>query len=213
MNRAPAPPAALPVPVPAPVPRQRTEPQPGIPALVERARDGDAEAFGELYGIYADTVYRYIYRRVSHQQLAEDLCSETFLRALRRISSFAWQGRDIIAWFQTIARNLVIDHYRSAVRRTETPTDEFEHEQEAGDGGPEEAMLSALARSSLYEALGRLLPAQRQCVTLRLLDGRSVGETARIMGRTHGAITTLQFRSLRTLERVLREQDSLPSAG
>lgn len=186
--------------------------EPGIPTLVERARDGDAEAFGELYGLYADTVYRYIYRRVSHQQVAEDLCSETFLRALRRISSFAWQGRDIIAWLQTIARNLVIDHYKSAVRRTETPTDEFEDEQEVGGAGPEEAMLSALARTSLYEALDHLLPAQRQCVTLRLLDGRSVDETAHIMGRTRGAVTTLQCRSLRALERVLRAQDApIPS--
>ncbi|HEV2635942.1 MAG TPA: sigma-70 family RNA polymerase sigma factor [Actinocrinis sp.] len=182
-----------------------------IPALVARARSGDAEAFGEIYGLYADSVYRYIYRRVSHRQLAEDLCSETFLRALRRISSFAWQGRDIIAWLQTIARNLVIDHYKSAVRRAETPTDEFDDTEVCKDG-PEEALLTALAQRSLYDAMERLVPAQRQCVTLRLLDGHSVDETAHIMGRTRGAITTLQFRALRALERVLREQEGAPAA-
>lgn len=187
-------------------------PETDVPLLVARARDGDAEAFGELYGIYADTVFRYIYRRVSHHQLAEDLCSETFLRALRSISSFAWQGRDIIAWLLRIARNLVIDHYKSATRRTEAPTDEFA-EADASEVGPEEAVLSALARRSLYEALERLLPAQRQCVTLRLIDGRSVDETARIIGRTRGAVTTLQFRALRAMERTLREQERLVAAA
>ena len=185
-------------------------PSSDVPQLVSRARDGDTEAFGELYGIYADAVYRYIYRRVSHRQLAEDLCSETFARALRRISSFAWQGRDIVAWLLTIARNLVIDHYKSAARRTELPAGEFEN-IDVWEDGPEQAVLASLARRSLNEALDTLRPAQRQCVTLRLLDGRSVDETARIIGRTRGAVTTLQFRSLRALERVLREQEAVPA--
>ncbi len=78
--------------------------------LVERAQAGEAEAFGRLYDQYSDTVYRYIYYRVGGKATAEDLTSETFLRALRRISTFTWQGRDFGAWLVTIARNLVADH-------------------------------------------------------------------------------------------------------
>ncbi|NEE26189.1 RNA polymerase subunit sigma-24, partial [Streptomyces sp. SID7982] len=62
--------------------------------LVERAQAGEADAFGRLYDQYSDTVYRYIYYRVGGKATAEDLTSETFLRALRRISTFTWQGRD-----------------------------------------------------------------------------------------------------------------------
>src|SRR5687767_7373922 len=84
-----------------------------VSALVELAQRGDAEAFGMLYERYVDTVYRYVYVRVGSQQVAEDLTSETFLRALRRMDSFSWQGRDIAAWFITIARNLITDNAKS----------------------------------------------------------------------------------------------------
>ncbi|MGH3744552.1 MAG: sigma-70 family RNA polymerase sigma factor, partial [Mycobacteriales bacterium] len=90
--------------------------------LVARAQAGDAEAFGEIYDRYVDLIYRYIYYRVGSKQLAEDLTSETFLRALRRIGSFTWQGRDVGAWFVTIARNLVTDHYKSSRYRLEITT-------------------------------------------------------------------------------------------
>ncbi|MGH1552414.1 sigma factor [Streptomyces sp. L7] len=61
--------------------------------LVERAQAGEADAFGRLYDQYSDTVYRYIYYRVGGKATAEDLTSETFLRALRRIGTFTYQGR------------------------------------------------------------------------------------------------------------------------
>ena len=75
-----------------------------VVALVELAKGGDREAFGQLYDAYVDTVHRYLFVRVGQRALAEDLTSETFLRALRRIDSFTWQGKDIAAWFITIAR-------------------------------------------------------------------------------------------------------------
>src|SRR4051794_3775262 len=76
--------------------------------LVLRARSGETEAFGALYDHYVDLVYRYIYYRVGTHALAEDLTSETFLRALRRINMFTWQGKDFGAWLVTIARNLIL---------------------------------------------------------------------------------------------------------
>src|SRR5580765_2318173 len=90
--------------------------------LVERAQQGDGEAFGQLYDRYFDTVYRFIYFRVNDRTLAEDFTSETFLRALRRISTISYQGRDIGAWFITIARNIVLDHVKSARNRLEITT-------------------------------------------------------------------------------------------
>ncbi len=87
-----------------------------ISALVELAQNGDSEAFGQLYERYVDTVYRYVYVRVGNVHLAQDLTSETFLRALRRLDSFSWQGRDIVAWFITIARNLITDNDAIAVQ-------------------------------------------------------------------------------------------------
>src|SRR5215212_11691830 len=69
--------------------------------LVARAQAGDSDAFGMLYDRYVDVVYRYVYYRVNNQSLCEDVVSDTFLRALRRITSFTWQGRDFGAWLVT----------------------------------------------------------------------------------------------------------------
>ncbi|MFB7472347.1 ECF subfamily RNA polymerase sigma factor, BldN family [Kitasatospora sp. NPDC056184] len=189
--------------------RSRTTTGPGyetehnpIMELVERAQAGESEAFGRLYDHYADTVYRYIYYRVGSRATAEDLTSETFLRALRRIGTFTWQGRDFGAWLVTIARNLVADHFKSSRFRLEVTTGEMLDSNEC-ERSPEESVLESLSNAALLEAVRRLNPQQQECVTLRFLQGLSVAETARIMGKNEGAIKTLQYRAVRTLARLL----------
>ncbi|GAA2745177.1 ECF subfamily RNA polymerase sigma factor, BldN family [Kitasatospora cinereorecta] len=189
--------------------RSRTAPSPGfetehnpIVDLVERAQNGESEAFGRLYDHYSDTVYRYIYYRVGSRATAEDLTSETFLRALRRIGTFTWQGRDFGAWLVTIARNLVADHFKSSRFRLEVTTGEMLDSNEC-ERSPEESVLESLSNAALLEAVRRLNPQQQECVTLRFLQGLSVAETARIMGKNEGAIKTLQYRAVRTLARLL----------
>ena len=170
--------------------------------LVRLAQEGSADAFGELYRIYCDTVFRYIYYRVSTRALAEDLTSETFVRALRRITTFSWQGRDFGAWLVTIARNLVADHFKSSRHRMEVSTGEMLDSNEV-EASPEESVLEHLSNEALLEAVHRLNDQQRECVTLRFLQGLSVAETADIMGKNEGAIKTLQYRAVRTLARLL----------
>ncbi len=174
--------------------------------LVQRAQTGDAEAFGELYDRYVDQVYRYIVYRVPSSQLAEDLTSETFLRALRRISSFTWQGRDVGAWFVTIARNLIADHYKSSRYRLELTTDDVSDASNAPvQAGPEGEVLEAMQNKVLLEAVKQLNEEQQECIVLRFLQGLSVSETAQIMGKNDGAIKALQYRAIRTLGRLLPE--------
>ncbi|MFJ2744506.1 ECF subfamily RNA polymerase sigma factor, BldN family [Streptomyces sp. NPDC087440] len=170
--------------------------------LVERAQGGEADAFGRLYDQYSDTVYRYIYYRVGGKATAEDLTSETFLRALRRISTFTWQGRDFGAWLVTIARNLVADHFKSSRFRLEVTTGEMLDANEV-ERSPEDSVLESLSNAALLEAVRKLNPQQQECVTLRFLQGLSVAETARVMGKNEGAIKTLQYRAVRTLARLL----------
>ncbi|MFC4033143.1 ECF subfamily RNA polymerase sigma factor, BldN family [Streptomyces polygonati] len=172
--------------------------------LVERAQDGETEAFGRLYDHYSDTVYRYIYYRVGSKATAEDLTSETFLRALRRIGTFTWQGRDFGAWLVTIARNLVADHFKSSRFRLEVTTGEMLDANEV-ERSPEDSVLERLSNEALLTAVRKLNPQQQECVTLRFLQGLSVAETARVMGKNEGAIKTLQYRAVRTLARLLPE--------
>lgn len=176
-----------------------------VVALMARAQAGDAAAFGEIYDRYVDLVYRYVYYRVASQQLAEDLTSETFLRALRRIDSFSWQGRDLGAWFVTIARNLITDHYKSSRYKLEVTTADLlgTAGDTAGQSTPESEVLTALTNAALLGAVKGLKPEQQECVVLRFLQGLSVSETAQAMGKNEGAIKALQYRAVRSLGRLL----------
>jgi RNA polymerase sigma-70 factor, ECF subfamily len=173
-------------------------------ALLALAQQGDGEAFGQIYDAYVAQVYRYLYYRVGSQPLAEDLTSETFLRALRRIDSFSWQGRDICAWFITIARNLVTDHYKSSRFRLEVSTADM-LDADRADNGIEQEVLDNLDNEALLAAVRRLKPEQQECVVLRFLQGLSVAETAAVMGRSDGAVKQLQLRAVRALAKLVPE--------
>lgn len=177
-------------------------------ALVERAQAGEAAAFGLIYDRYVDTVFRFVYFRVGNRQLAEDLTSDTFLRALKRISSFTWQGRDLGAWLVTIARNLVADHFKSGRYRLEVTTGDVldaDREDRGPEGSPESAVVDHITNVALLTAVKQLNPEQQECIVLRFLQGFSVAETAQTMGKNEGAIKALQYRAVRALARLLPE--------
>jgi RNA polymerase sigma-70 factor, ECF subfamily len=171
-------------------------------ALVQAAQLGDTSAFGQLYDRYVDSVFRYVLFRVGDRTLAEDVTSETFLRAFRRISSISYQGRDVGAWFVTIARNLVLDHVKSSRFRLEVATADPDDGQRI-DTGPEHQVLTELTHVELLRCVRLLGDDQRECIVLRFLQGLSVSETASVMGRNEGAIKALQHRAVRRLAQLL----------
>jgi RNA polymerase sigma-70 factor (ECF subfamily) len=175
--------------------------------LVDRAKAGDTDAFAQLYDRYLDTIYRYVYYRVGSRQLAEDLTSETFLRALRSMGTFTWQGRDFGAWLVTIARNLVADHFKSSRFRLEVTIADMVATEGATESAesPEGVVIRSLTNAALLAAVKRLNPQQQECLVLRFLQGLSVAETAKVMGKNEGAVKTLQYRAVRTLAQLLPE--------
>jgi RNA polymerase sigma-70 factor (ECF subfamily) len=218
-------PLPSPRPHPSPVPRQsvpdtappvepvepveaasadRTDDQLAVWELVRRAQAGDAEGFGELYDRYVDVVFRFLYHRVGDRATAEDFTSETFVRALRRIDSLSFQGRDVGAWLVTIARNIVLDHVKSSRHRLEVSTADMRDADRATEG-PEDAVLQRLANAELMAGMAQLSDEQRECLVLRFLQGLSVAETAAAMGKKDGAIKALQHRAVRRLASLLPE--------
>jgi RNA polymerase sigma-70 factor (TIGR02952 family) len=172
--------------------------------LVHRAQAGDAEAFGELYDHYVTMVHRYVYHRVGDRATAEDVTSETFVRALRRIDSLSFQGRDVGAWLVTIARNIIRDQVKSSRFRLEVTTADMRDADRATDG-PEDAVVQHLTNQQLLECVQQLGSEQQECIVLRFLHGLSVSETAEIMGKKDGAIKALQHRAVRRLAGLLPE--------
>ncbi len=200
-----------------PVPRGRRVAVPEIPqqhrdqardenvwGLVEAAQRGDAEAFGRLYDRYVEMVHRYAYTRLGDRTLAEDVTSETFLRALRRIGTVSYRGRDVGAWFITIARNLVLDYVKSGRNRYEVVRGEPVEPGRMAEG-PEPAVLRRISSEQLLRCVRQLPPDQQECVVLRFLQGLSVAETAAVMTRNTGAVKALQHRALRRLQGLLPE--------
>ncbi len=179
--------------------------QPGaVWSLVQRVQDGDAEAFGLIYDAYVDIVFRYVYFRLHDKHLAEDFASETFTRALRRIDSVSFQGRDVGAWLITIARNIIRDHVKSSRYKLEVTSADMRDADRATDG-PEDAVLAALTHAELLRCVKQLNPEQQECIVLRFLQGLSVSETALAMDRNDGAIKALQHRAVRRLSKLLPE--------
>lgn len=171
-------------------------------ALVELARGGDKEAFGQLYDHYQASIYRFLYYRVGAAQTAEDLTAETFFRALRGMSAFRWQGKDFGAWLMTIARNLAADHFKAGRTRLEFATED-NHTLDGATEGPETEVLAQLTNEALLKALGDLPAEQRECLIMRFLQGLSIAETADVLGRSTGAIKQLQLRGVRNLAKLL----------
>ncbi|WVK89457.1 sigma-70 family RNA polymerase sigma factor [Dactylosporangium sp. AC04546] len=196
----------VPEPSPPPARPDRGDPASEVWALIERAQAGDGAAFGLLYDRYFDTVFRFVYFRVGNRQLAEDLTADTFLRALKRIGSFTWQGRDLGAWLVTIARNLVADHFKSGRYRLEVTTGDVldaDRPDRGPEGSPEAAVIDHITNVDLLKAVKQLNPEQQECIVLRFLHGFSVAETAQAMNKNEGAIKALQYRAVRALARLL----------
>lgn len=179
---------------------------PDIVEQVRLAQEGSAHAFALLYDRYVDQIFAYVYHRVGHRQTAEDLVGDVFLRALRRISTFKWQGVDFGAWLMTIARNRVHDHFKSARFRLEATVEEvFDSPSQGGSDEPEAALLSADLTQQVHDAIRQLKGEQAEVLYLRFIQHLNVAETAVAMGKTDGAIKALQYRALKSLAKLMPE--------
>lgn len=189
----------------AAIPQQRAprdDAQATILAAVARAQAGDLDAFGLVYQTYAGQVFRFVYYRTGDLPLSEDLAADVFVRALRRIGSWQWQGTDLGAWLITIARNVVADHFKCSRHRLEVLTPQVHDNAQidvSPEGRPDLTAIGHISDEVLLAAIQRLGPQQQKCIELRFLRGLSVTETAELMGKNEGAVKALQYRAVRAL--------------
>src|SRR5215470_7898136 len=156
--------------------------------LVTRAKEGDSEAFGQLFDEYAAPIHRFVASRVNRPSDAEDLTQLVFVKALEALPRYEARGIPFGGWLFRLARNATIDHVRTnrehadlvavAGRATE-------------DRGPERLAILRTDLDAVAGALQRLTPDQREVVALRFFAGLSPREVAELMGRTEGTIRGL----------------------
>jgi RNA polymerase sigma-70 factor (ECF subfamily) len=171
-------------------------PQDREEAMIARAKN-DPDAFGELYDHYFPQIYRYVASRVRSQELAEDITSEVFFKALRAIGRYRPSGHPFSAWLYQIAVNSITDHYRSRKRA-----------EESLEGGPELVAVGAavddevaqrMGLAQIWEAIDSLPSQQRMAMTLKYAEDLPLAAIGQIMGKSEGAIKLLIFRGTATV--------------
>lgn len=170
-------------------------------SLLHRANSGDERAFGEIYNLYFQKIYRFIYFRVSHKELAEDLTEDVFIKAYRKLSTIqdpaAFEG-----WLYQIARNTVIDHYRD--KRTLVALEEVENTLEYESNVIDELQLQH-QQKLILTFLKKLAPDQQQVLKMKFFEELENPEIARILNKTEGAIRVIQHRALLKLQELIAD--------
>jgi RNA polymerase sigma-70 factor, ECF subfamily len=169
--------------------------------LVHRAQEGDRQALEELYLMHFDRIYSYLQMSVGNRHDAEDLTNQTFVKMLESIDRFEWRKVPISAWLFRIAHNLAMDHFRS--RRRWQPEEEPPEPQDSVQRSAEEEALHSIGRQSMLELIEGLSRDQQQVLTLKFVFNFSNADAATILGKTEGAIKSLQHRALASLQRQL----------
>jgi len=171
--------------------------------LVDRAQKGEREALEELYLVHFDRIYSYLHMSVGNRHDAEDLTTQTFLKMLESVGKFRWRSAPFSAWLFRIAHNLAMDHFRA--NRRWQPEEEVP-EPDPGEGSAaEEEALESIGRRSMLELIENLSHEQQQVLTLKFVFNFSNGEVATILGKTEGAVKSLQHRALAALQRQLEQ--------
>lgn len=174
--------------------------------LVEKAQSGNADAFARLYDAYVDDVYRFIFYRVADEQTAEDLTSQLFLKAWDNLDRYQARGLPFSAWLFRIARNLVIDYYRT---RKETVALEPNATMKPDPAANVAKMIERkLEGEWVRSMLHHLTADQREVLTLKFINGLSTKEVATVMRKGEGAIRALQMRGLQALAELMRSEEN-----
>jgi len=167
---------------------------------LEKAQEGDREAFRVLVDRYSHEMFRLAYRMTGNEQDAEDVVQETFLRAFRRIHRYDARAR-VSSWLYTIASNYAVDllRRRKRWRTTEVEPTEQQAPLRSAAPGPEQAAFGGQIGERVAQAMGDLSPRERIAFTLRHYEGLSINEIGRVMGIGTSATKNHIFRAVRKL--------------
>jgi len=172
--------------------------------LVDQAKSGDPEAFAKLYDAYVERVARYIYFRVSEDCDMEDLVSQVFLKAWENLDRYKIGSSPFIAWLYTIARNLVIDHYRT--KKNNLPLEEA-IAVPSDLAMPDEIAQTHFDLEAMRDGLQALSKDQQQALILKYIVGLPNDSIAKIMNKQEGTVRGLQMRGLQTLAKYMKEKE------
>ncbi len=167
--------------------------------IVKHIHSGDKQAFGLLYDAYIQDIYRFVYYKTHQKQVAEDLTSEIFTKAFEKISSFRSEKGTIKVWLYQIARNTIIDSYRTKKMTTNI--------EDAWDISSPENMEHdvdmKMQSKELQEYLQKLTHDQRDVIIMRLWQDMSYAEIALVMNKSEASCKMNYVRGIQELRKIM----------
>jgi len=170
--------------------------------LVDKAIGGDAEAFGSLYDIFIDRIYRHVYYRVSNKDDAEDIAQQVFIRAWKAIKKYRRTSKPFLAWLLRICHNLVVDFYRS--KKCAIYIDD-EFDLPGSEESPERLAESEYDQKLLRGIILKLPDEQQQVIIMKFIEGFSYTEISSSLQKSEGAVRVIQHRALKKMRTMLEE--------
>ena len=167
------------------------------------------EAFGELYEIYYQRIFNFALKRTADIQLALDITSITFLKALNQINKYRWRDVPFGAWLYRIAGNEVNDHYRRKGGKRIASIEEIAELADTGDYADEiNHAEEELSRHEefllLHKKLAELPEMYQEVITLKFFEKKKIKEIVKILGKKEGTIKSLIHRGLEKLKEKMR---------
>lgn len=160
---------------------------------------GDRQSFGRLYDYYIREIYRFVYYKTHHREIAEDVTADIFLKAWNRIASFDSDKGTFRTWLYAIARSTVIDHYRTE-KSASSIDDAWDLPSDHDMAG---VLDTALDISRVEPYLAQLSSEQREIIILRLWEDKSYREIAEILGKSEASCKMAFSRSIKTLREIM----------
>ncbi len=179
--------------------------EPEIERRLVKQAQRDKKKFAPLYNHYLQPITKFITSRTSDPAMAQDLISKTFEKALKSIDNFQWQGVSFSAWLYRIAKNTLIDHYRSK-EHMHTPQTIEEMELPSHAATPDKVFETEAENKLLYQMLNELPPKEREIIYLKFFDGYTNKVIANLSNLTETNVGTIVYRAIKRIRELYKEK-------
>ena len=180
----------------------------GEEKLIKDAIRGISSAFGTLYDHYQPMIYRFILVKVASREEAEDITHQVFLSAWQNVRTYKHRGHPFSSWLYQIARNQVIDHYRS--KKGEISLEAIDPEFFVSPASVNADLAVKLEVEKVRLAINQLKPDYQDVIIMRFVEDISLKETAAVMQKTEGAVKLIQHRAVKELQKILGTKQEIP---
>lgn len=175
------------------IPKDRLE------ETLKKAQAGSDQALTDLYNAYFERIYNFIFYRTSHKETAEDLTEDVFVKAFAKLRGLT-EPKAFEGWLFQIARNKVIDYYRS--KKQVVPLEEIENTLEYETNIVD--LVNLQTQQTLFiKLLKELSPEQQQVIKLKFLEDIDNDAIAQMLNKTEGAIRVIQHRAISKLKELI----------